>query len=78
MDVATQIAQKAVATKGREKKTTCAEIVLKGGGDSGGRKKTCVEIAQQVAATQEAKQTTRGQIAQKVVATRGREKKISV
>ena len=39
MDVATQIAQKAVATKGREKKTTCAEIVLKGAAIQGGAKK---------------------------------------
>ena len=44
MDVATQIAQKAVATKGREKKTTCAEIVLKVAAIQGGEKRHVLKL----------------------------------
>ena len=70
MDVATQIAQKAVATKGREKKTTCAEIVLKVAAIQGGEKRHVLKLRNRWR-----RHRKRSQIAQKAVATKGRENK---
>ena len=55
MDVATQIAQKAVTTKGREKKRHVLKLCCRWWRFREAKKQTRVEIAQQVAATQEVK-----------------------